>query len=741
MKKHIKFLGLALILSVGPFITHAQYRMLKKANDYYNHLAFNEAIPRYMEVLKKDSMNSEALIKLADCYRLINNNPKALETYAKVIGLNEALPLHRFLYAQALMIAGRYEEAKVYMNSYTADDRGRIFSKSIENIWSFYKDAELYHTKKVCFNSSKNDFSPAIWLNNRIVFTSSRTRATMVSYKNAWTGDFYDALYITSLNKRGKFRRARRFNKDIHTRYNVGAASFSTDGKHIYFTRNNIIENEDIRSADGKVNLKIFQATLDKYNQFGNTREFFYNSAEYNCAHPAINTTENILYFSSDMPGGYGGMDIWMSKKTDTTWSQPVNLGSKINTAGNEVFPYNFNDKSLYFSSNGLDGMGGLDIYKVDIYENGIPHETVVNIGAPINSPFDDFGIVFNTDGESGYYSSNFGNINNDDDIYEFTVLKPETNIKIQGTVTDNQTREVISEAKVILKDLSGSVIDEVFTDVNGNYSITAAYGKDYTILCQKDKYSDAMPKSVSTSVNEEITEIRVNLGLEKKTFVRLVVSVTDSQNNDPIENVKIEILNNKTNLIEIFSTSANGNHIIELPDVNVGDSLNYKISLSKDGYISKVIDWMYFIAQIQDISLNEKLNKAQLGTSLDDVIVLNPIYFDLDKHNIRPDAAIELDKVVAFMMQNPTISIELGSHTDCRATAAYNLTLSEKRAKSSVDYIVSKGISRNRLKAKGWGETMLNNHCACEGDIPDPCTEEEHAKNRRTEFLIYRIQ
>lgn len=740
MKKHIKFWVLALILSIGPSITHAQYRLLNKANDYYNHLAYSEAIPRYVDVLKKDSLNSEALIKLADCYRLTNNNPKALETYAKVIRLKEALPMHNFLYAQALMIAGHYEEAKSYMSSYTADDRGSIFSKSIENIKGFYKYADNYRTKKATFNSSKNDFSPSIWLNNKVVFTSSRTRATMVSYKNAWTGDFYDALYITGVNKKGKFRRAKRFSSDIHTRYNVGASTFSTDGKHIYFTRNNIVENDDIRSAEGKVNLKIFQATLDKYNKFGDVKEFFYNSAEYNCAHPSINKAENILYFASDMPGGFGGMDIWMSTKVDTSWSKPVNMGSKINTAGNELFPYVFDDKTLYFSSNGLDGMGGLDIYSVKVLANGTPGENVVNIGAPLNSPFDDFGIFFNTDGKTGYYCSNFGNVNNDDDIYEFTVLKPVNDVIIKGTVADNQTGLVIKEARVVLKDMSGTVVEEALTDENGGFSFLPAFGKDFTLETQKEAYIDALPKSVSTNVSEGTTEVTVNLMLDKKPVPRLIFVVSDSQDNSLLEQVKIEIANKNTNQTGTYVTGSEGNYILSLADDNIGDSLRLTVTFSKDGYLTKVIEWQYYIALVEDITINETLNKAQIGTSLDDVITLNPIYFDLDKHNIRPDAALELDKIVEFMKQNPTISIELGSHTDCRAGAKYNLALSERRAKASVNYIVSKGIARNRLKAKGWGESMLHNNCACEGDVPDPCTEEEHAQNRRTEFLINRI-
>ena len=704
MKKQIKFLGLALLFFIVPFLAHAQYSLLKKANEYYEFLAYNEAIPKYEEILKKDSLNAEVLIKLADCYRLTNDNNKALETYAKVILLKEAKPIHSFLYAQALMIAGKYDEAKIYMNSYKLDERGNIFSKSIDNMKMFYKHADSYQTKKTCFNSSKNDFSPALWQNNSIVYTSSRDRATLVSYKNAWTGNYYDALYIVKKDQKGNFSKSHLFNEEIQTRYNDGTACFSKDGTHIYFTRNNIIGNEDIRSADGKVKLKIFQATLDKNNKFWDVKEFFFNNTEYSCAHPAINNEENILYFSSDMPGGYGGMDIWVSFKKDTTWGKPINLGNKINTSGNEVFPYLFENKKLYFSSNGLDGMGGLDIFTVKINESGMPNGVVNNLGAPLNSPSDDFGIVFNSNGKTGYYSSNFGNVNYDDDIFEFTIVTPLNDIKIQGTVTDKLTKQAIPDSKVILKDLSGATVEEVISDENGKFSFITEFGKDYTLTNQKEEYTDATPKEVSTKINEETAEITIDLTLEKKPFTRLVISVTDSKDNKPLENAKIEIFNNRTNKNDIFNTTPNGNYILTLSDGKVGDSLNYKFALSKDGYITKVLNWQYYIDQIKDININESLNLAQIGTSLDNIITLNPIYFGLNKFNIRPDAALELDKVVAFLKQNPKISIELGSHTDCRGSAKSNQILSEKRAKASVNYIVSKGINKKRLKAKGCG-------------------------------------
>ncbi len=334
-------------------------------------------------------------------------------------------------------------------------------------------------------------------------------------------------------------------------------------------------------------------------------------------------------------------MDLWVSYKKDSVWGQPINLGKNINTAANEVFPYLFNN-TLYFSSIRNEGMGGLDIYKVKIDDKGMPKESISNLGAPLNSTSDDFGIVFYPSADSGYFSSNFGNLNLDDDIYSFKIERPV--IKINGIALDIADKKGIPGTKVFLKDLNGKIIKEAITDKNGNYSLWTKVGYDYILVCQNEKYSDTISKEITTKVEEGISEINVDFSLKIKP----------------------------------------------------------KIIKTIENYIS-----------------------------------INKIYFDFNKHNIRPDAAIELDKIVQFMKQNPNVTIQLSSHSDCRGDAKTNQNLSEKRAKETLNYMVSKGISKNRLSTKAYGESHLVKFCECEKDINVICTEEEHALNRRTEFIV----
>jgi outer membrane protein OmpA-like peptidoglycan-associated protein len=363
-------------------------------------------------------------------------------------------------------------------------------------------------------------------------------------------------------------------------------------------------------------------------------------------------------------------------------------------------------------------------------------------LGAPINSPSDDFGIVFYPEGNSGYYSSNFGNANNDDDIFAFTIVSPiimELNIK--GTITDNQTNKVIPDAKVTLKDETGTAIGEVLTDEFGNYSLMAEYDKEFNITCQKETYYDATPKSVSTKVDLGISEIIADLTLEKKSDILLIISVLNKKDSKPLDSVKIELLDNLTSKNDIFRTSPKGEYILSLKDKKIGDNLNYAIRLSKNGYVTKNVKFNKSLTSHGDIKISEYLDKLEIGVDLGKLAKLNPIYFDMGKYNIRPDAAEELDKVVKFMKEYSTVVIELGAHTDCRGTANSNLVLSEKRAQASVAYLVSQGIEKDRLSGKGYGESNPVNQCECEGKKVVPCSEVEHQQNRRTEFIVVRFK
>jgi hypothetical protein len=318
------------------------------------------------------------------------------------------------------MALGRYEEAKKFMEEYSADERGKVFAKSISNISVFAKNADAYSIDSVDFNSTENDFSPAYFAQGKIVFTSSRKKTMWINRKHGWTGNNYYNIYATEKGSNGAYLKPKKFMRDMDSKFNNGPICFSQDKTVIILTRNSAPGSA---GSDGNYKLELFEAKLN-IDGFEKVTPMPFNSKEHNCAHPSLSNDGNTLYFASDMPGGQGGLDIWYSKRDGTgAWGPAVNMGDKVNTKGNEMFPYIATNNQLYFASNGQEGLGGLDIYEAKMKSDGSVGK-IYNMGTPINTSNDDFGIVFADDMKSGYLSSNRKNRNMDDDIYAFNVLR-----------------------------------------------------------------------------------------------------------------------------------------------------------------------------------------------------------------------------------------------------------------------------------------------------------------------------
>lgn len=716
----------------------AQEGLVNAANKLYDAKSYSEAIPKYEKAMKKDSNNTVVLAKLGDCYRLTNNAKGQVLTYGKLVEKGNADASQKLYYGQALMALGRYEEAKSTFSSYSSDDRGSKFVKAISNLAAFSKNADAYKVDTVSFNSTENDFSPAYFALGKLVFTSSRLKTQWINRKHGWTGNNYYGVYTTEKGSDGKFLKPTKFMRDLQSKYNDGPICFSQDKTQVFFTRNTSGGKKG-KSSDGNYKLKIFEAKLN-IDGFEKVTEMSFNSLEYNCAHPSVTSDGKTLYFTSDMPGGFGGLDIWYSKLGDDgKWGAPVNMGDKINTQGNEMFPYiTFNDL-FYFSSNGHEGLGALDIFEAKIKTDGTIGK-IYNMGAPINSASDDFGIIFTDDMKSGYLSSNRKNGNMDDDIYSFAVLRDVKRGKdvILKSVEMGNESTIVPYAKVKYNN------DSVVTNDKGEISIFIEEDTQYQMTASADKYFEAKD-SLSTKMSDK-DEFTKTIALEKDPDLSLLAFVLDAKSNQAIDAVKISIKDLSTNTdFDNASTTSTGEYRKSLRGKKIGDKLSFKISLEKEGYLPKTLTFDYSITKPGEIRLNELLNmsigKIEVGGDLAKMIDMKPIYFDLGKSKIRPDAAIELDKVVKIMKEYPGMTIELGAHTDCRSAAAANIKLSTARAKASATYIASKGIPRERITGKGYGETKLLNGCACEGKLQSNCTEEDHARNRRTEFIITKLK
>lgn len=724
----------ALLLLFG-YSLSAQKSTVEAANKLYDKKLYAEAISKYEKALKKDSTNTEVLSKLGDCYRLTNNLNGQVLCYGKLANGSSSDAIHKYYYGKALMEQGKYQEAKRYMDEYSADSRGSNMSKAIANLEKMNKNADAYKVEEAPFNSSDNDFC-AVTYSENVVFTSSRTKSTWVTKHHGWTDKQYYNAYVTFKDETGKYIKPKPFLDGIDSKFNDGPLSIAKDNKTIFITRNSYDKKH--QSADGSYKLRIYQATIFK-NILFKPLDLKFNSNEFNCAHPSVSADGRILYFASDMGGGQGGMDIWYSVMgADSVWGTPINLGEKVNTKGNEMFPFITEDNLLYFASDGLEGLGGLDIYETKIKD--MKPGKIYNMGAPVNSAHDDFSYFLGSDGKKGFLSSNRKTGGMNDDVFSVEVLRKVSRGKnVTFIIKDKDSGELLPNAHLQLNADTGSTNDK------GEFTYLIEDDIEYKVIVNRDKYFENRD-SLNTKSSEEDDFTRTIL-LEKDPKLSFLAFVTDSKTNEGLADVKIKIKDLFTKQIfDSTTTSANGEYRKSLKGRKIGDKLAYEIVLEKKGYVTNTLNYTAEIKQEGEIKLHEvlrmTLGKALVGQDLAKMIEIKPIYFDLGKSKIRPDAAIELDKVVRVMTENPGMYIELGAHTDCRGVAGANKKLSDARAKASASYIITKGkFAKDRIVGKGYGESKLLNACACEGKVQPKCSEEEHAVNRRTEFIITKMK
>jgi outer membrane protein OmpA-like peptidoglycan-associated protein len=521
----------------------------------------------------------------------------------------------------------------------------------------------------------------------------------------------------------------------LNSKFHDGPATFTKAGDLVYFTRNNYLKNKKL-SSDGVLKLKLFTAKKNDKGKWKNINEVHLGTKEYSVGHPSLSEDGKKIVFTSDMPGSIGGTDIWMIIKSGNTWSRPINLGPQVNTEGNEMFPFIAQNGDLFFASNGHLGLGGLDIFYAPLKNN--EYRNVVNMGAGLNSSQDDFGLIVTPDFKKGYFTSNREGGKGDDDIYAVSFLKPIEIKLLQVTIEDKLTQNPL------ISTLVTCIINEkqlqYKTDSLGRIELIVNPLDQISLDVTRENYA---PVSNFTVPNDSTYfTIQQTIALVSTEKLVYQTKVIDHNSKSPISEVSVSVKSKK--YFNQLITNANGDLFLDLTSYKKGDKIDLDIRLEKDGYlgreilISKVIDEPGLFPLLSENTIS--MYKLEVGLEIGKAIKINPIYFDFNKDAIRPDAARELDKMVKILKRYPEIVIELGSHTDCRGNERYNNELSDRRAKSSVKYIVEHGISEERLYGKGYGENRLVNKCACEGEKEVECSEEQHQQNRRTEFVIKKI-
>ena len=599
---------------------------LEKANEMYKNFSYVDAIKIYERIAQKGFVNQEMLESLGNAYYYNAEYKKALPWYEQLFqeGKYKVKPEYYYRYAQTLKSVGDYTQADKMMAKFVEltnanDTRAALFEENKDYQTVIKNNSGRFQLNNASVNTENSEYGTAFY-GDKIVFAGATDARKAKRGVSQWTGEsFYDLYEAEHFDQKLGSRKP--FSSSINTQFNESTPVFTKDRNTMYFTRNNYVNRKLGSDIENTILLKILRATKDKNGNWGNIVEVPFNSDQYNVAHPALSPDEKYLYFASDMPGSFGNI---------------------INTAGRESFPYISKDNVLYYSSDGIPGLGGLDIFAAKFNADGSTSKPV-NIGMPGNSADDDFCFVFNSDSKIGFLTSNRPGGKGKDDIYSFHEDKPllfscQKNIK--GIVKDAKTKAIIANAKVILSDKVMKEVGKDQSKTDGTFTFEKVNCNDshYYLRGEKEKY--------------ETAEVNVTVGKDEVVY---------------------------------------------------------------------------------EILLNPREVAIKKGMDLAKVFEIKEIKFDYNKADIRPDAAVELTKIVEVMREYPKMKIDIRSHTDSRGADSYNLKLSDRRAKATLEWIVKQGIDRKRLKAKGYGETRLVNGCS----NGVPCTEEEHQENRRSEFIV----
>jgi outer membrane protein OmpA-like peptidoglycan-associated protein/tetratricopeptide (TPR) repeat protein len=735
-----KSLTLLTAILVSVFLM-AEKPVVKVGDWYYKQFDFTRAIEFYEKALKKDKSNTYVLQRIADSYRLLNRWDKAETYYAQLVQNPNANVLNNLYYAEALRANQKYAEARLYYKAYLdnvpSDNSVKDRLAGIDKVEELSRDKGFYDVRNVTsLNSKYSDFGISFYKHNSVHFCSNRLPDHYVKHVDNWTkGNFLQIYEASRKDSASDFDTPKLLKgKKVNAKFHEGNSTYSERMSEMYIDRSNYNSRRAFPAGDRTVKLKIFKvgylADQDAWSQAVEAVPF--NDKEYSVGHPSLTADGKTLYFASDKPGGYGGVDLYVTtREIGGEWTTPVNLGPKINTSGDEMFPFIAEDGTLYFSSNGHTGLGGLDIFSATAVKTGnkiTSWNEPENLGYPINTNSDDFGYIIAADNKSGFFCSNRPGGQGDDDIYSFS----KKGIILNGIVYDAATTLPIKDAKVVMKEEEVEK-GQANTGKDGDFSFPAIPGKTYKFYATKEGY---IPNNVTVAVKDKPDLVKIPLIAE--AGINLEVTVIDKKTRDPLVEAKVKLVNLKTNKEEVCSTDKDGKCMFTLdPDTR------YRLEGSKE---TGEPDTKYLTVTATTTTEGKKapatlyqlleLEKVRKGVA----IKIENIYYDLDKWYIRPDAAKELDKLVKVMLDNPTLEIELSSHTDCRATAKYNASLSSKRAEAAVQYIASQGVDIKRMIAAGYGESRLVNKCECEGKVVVPCTDEQHQENRRTEFKILKF-
>jgi peptidoglycan-associated lipoprotein len=636
----VTILSIAILASCGGKAS----KSMKKGNAKLKQGEYELAIQHFRSALDAGADAATANYKIAESYRLSNRLQESPSYYKAALDAGSKEEACAFYYGHALKSVGQYDPASNQFSSYLKTATNFDFinksKKEIENLKKVKdivaKEEQFQMLNVEAINTNANDYG-GFFTKDGIYLTSSRGEGKV----HAATGEKFSDIFIFKFDNADMTSGFEKpLDKIINTdNRHESDATLTPDGKVMVFARAND------GTKKGGMEVQLYSSIKGSDDTWSEPKKLDFNDVKAWNSNPYFSPDGKILYFASNREGGFGGIDLYKVTYDDGVWGKVTNLGGKINTAGNEMFPSLSPDGAkFYFSSDGHVGLGGLDVFSTNVLKNSFTDP--VNMGKPFNTSYDDLALVFNSEG-TGFISSNRPGGKGGDDIYTF--------------------KEAKKDPKLLVFNVDGMVIQRFIKTVNGKEEV-------------------------------ETTNL-------KEVNVRLM---------------------NAESQVEETTTDMDGKFKFALQ----GET-EYSIIAEKTGFFTKKEN-VSTMGKTESEDMSVKIVIVMEEVVVDKAIVLKNIYYDYDKADIRPDAAVELDVLVAFLKNNPSVEIELSSHTDDRGSDKYNDALSQARANAAVAYIITKGVDKKRLKAKGYGKRKPV--------IKNASTEAEHESNRRTEFKVTKM-
>ena len=706
---------------------------IDKANKAFEGFSYDKALELYQS-LAQETIETKRNTALS-LWRL-NNTTDAEPIFHEIVNTKGYKAEDIYNYAVILRENKKYAESEIWLKKYTAenpdDNRNGLILADKNSYQLLSQPNPDFSIENLEINTEQQEFGPNFF-KDQVVFISSREETKAVRRKwNANSLPFLD-IYTANRAEDNTLSYPRLFAGNVNKKYHEGPLSFSPDNKIVAYTCNNY----DGKSSKGFTRLKLSFAQFED-GKWKDLPDFPYNNTEFSTGHPNFTNDGKWLYFASNMPGGYGGVDLYRCAVLENNqYGEPENLGPKINTAGDEMFPFvHANNQMLFFTSDGRIGLGGMDIYLGQIKGNGT-FGKIMNLGAPINSNKDDFSFVMKEDQSYGYFASNRDGGKGSDDIYSFSLSKPYEFGKEVIGVSRDENGDIIANTRVVLFDLISGEEEVVITGEDGKFSFLLEEEKTYNIRGQKEGFFDAV-SGVDTYAKDNF--VKVDLVLEKDPGLSIFLHVFDKKTQLPIRDAKITLINNVFANEASYNTNLRGDLLVPLHDNKVNDRISYTVLLEKKGYLSKEVIYSETMKVNGKYLLSKKvdlgMSKVTKGSDLGQMLNLENLHFDSQKAVLSAPANNALDKVVKVLNDHPEMKIEVKTYTDARGSESSNLALSKKRAETICKYMRSQVSNPDRILGNGYGEANLLNDCRENKD----CTEDEHNVNNRSLFIILEL-